>query len=298
MSAMERRTRVTNGGGDLLSTRRMLSGGKPGEASAGDRHSTSAHFSRPGSIEAALEHARDQGINQVVSIGEARLFRALQSAGGRAPRILPIVPNIQGFMREAVEHGIVGAGIQRVRRMGLTPLMGLGIRGVTRLPRLAQRDFSTLLLCFIELELADFRSFDPPTIFLQAQVTDLALAMNNPRILAAFVDAVRRLSGGAPGFMTHNLGTLAEKCDEWGLPLGAAITPWEESGAGMRPDRAVCEKALELTGAALWADRSGHVEEPGEAERKYIKRTGAAGILRDDNAALGLESAQPAGITI
>jgi hypothetical protein len=293
MSATVSETAVLNRGGDLLSTRRMLSGGKPGEASAGDRHSTSAHFAQPGSIQAALEHAHSLGLQQVVSIGEARLFDALQSAGDRAPQMLPIVPNIQGFMREAVEHGIVGAGVQRVRRMGLAPLMGLGVRGVARLPRLAKRDFPTLLLCFIELELADFRSFDPPTVFLQAQVTDLALAMENPRILAAFVDAVRRLSGGAPGFMTHNLGTLAEKCDRWGIPLGAAITPWEESGAGMRPDRVTCEKALAATGAALWADRSGHVEEPGEAERKYLKRTGAAGILRDDDAVLGLAHAEP-----
>lgn len=279
-------------GGDLLSTRRMLSGGKPGEARAGARHSTSAHFARPAMMQAALEHARAEGMDQVVSIGEARLFEALQAAGNRAPQILPIVPNIQGFMREAVEHGIVGAGIQRVRRMGLAPLMGLGVRGVTRLPRLAQRDFPTMLLCFIELELADFRSFDPPAIFLQAQVTDLALAMDNPRILAAFVDAVRRLSGGAPGFMTHNFGRLAEKCAIWGLPLGAAISPWEETGAGMRPDRTMCEKALEETGAALWGDRSGHVEAPGEAERKYLRRTGASGFLRDDNAALGLDEAE------
>jgi nucleoside-diphosphate-sugar epimerase len=100
-----------------------------------------------------------------------------------------------------------------------------------------------MLLCFIELELADFRAYDPAGVFLQAQVTDLALAMDNPRILAAFVDAVRRLSGGAPGFMTHNFGTLAAKCGEWGIPLGAAIAPWGESGAGMRPDNDGCEKA-------------------------------------------------------
>lgn len=285
-------------GGDLLSTRRILSGGKPGEAPPGARHSTSAYFERPGTLQAALEHARAQGLDQVVSIGDSRLFDALNAAGGRAPQVLPIVPNIQGFMREAVEHGIVGAGIRRVRRMGLAPLMGLGFRGAGRLPRLAQRDFPTMLLCFIELELADFRAFDPPAIFLQAQVTDLALAMDNPRILAAFVDAVRRLSGGAPGFMTHNFGRLAEKCAVWGLPLGAAISPWEESGAGMRPDRLACEKALEETGAALWADRAGHVREPGEAERKYLRRTGATGFLRDDDTALGLGEAEPLPVAV
>jgi hypothetical protein len=275
-------------GGDLLGTRRMLSGGKPGEAGVGARHSTTAHFQSPGAIQAALEHARSTGIEQVLSIGDARLFTALGVAGQRAPRILPIVPNIQGFMREAVEHGIVGAGLQRVRRMGLAPLMGLGFRGVARLPRLAQRDFPTMLLCFIELELADFRAYDPPGVFLQAQVTDLALAMDNPRILAAFVDAVRRLSGGAPGFMTHNFGTLAAKCAEWGIPLGAAITPWGESGAGMRPDKDGCEKAIEASGAAVWADRAGRTQAPGEAELKYLRRTGVMGCLRDDDAVLGL----------
>jgi hypothetical protein len=275
-------------GGDLLGTRRMLSGGKPGEAAVGARHATTAHFQSPGAVQAALEHARSSGIDQVVSIGDPRLFAALAAARDRAPRVLPIVPNIQGFMREAVEHGIVGAGLQRVRRMGIAPLMGLGLRGVARLPRLAARDFPTMLLCFIELELADFRAYDPPAVFLQAQVTDLALAMDNPRILAAFVDAVRRLSGGAPGFMTCNFGTLAAKCTQWGIPLGAAITPWSESGAGMRPGRAACEQALELSGAAVWADRGGRTQAPGEAELKYLRRTGVMGCLRDDDAVLGL----------
>lgn len=278
--------------GDLLSTRRMLSGGKPGEADAGARHSVSAWFQRPGAIRETLEHARAEGLEQLVSIGDPQLFRALDESGSSAPQILPIVPNIQGFMREAVEHGIVGAGIQRVRRMGLGPLMGLGMRGVTRLPRLAQRDFPTLLLCFIELELADFRAFDPSTVFLQAQVTDLALAMDNARILEAYVDAVRRLSGGSPGFMTHNFGLLAPKCRAWGIPLAAAITPWEETGGGMRPDRSVCETELEATSAMLWGDRSGISQVPGDAQRKYLRRTGAAGFLRDDDEALCLTSAR------
>lgn len=266
----------------------MLSGGKPGEAAAGARHSVTARFAKPGAIQASLERAKASGLDHVVSIGDARLFEAMKGCGRNAPQILPIVPNIQGFMREAVEHGIVGAGIQRVRRMGLAPLMGLGMRGVGRLPKLAQRDFPTMLLCFIELELADFRAFDPPAVFLQAQVTDLALAMNNPRILSAFADAVRRLSGGSPGYMTHNFGTLAAKTTAWGLPLGAAISPWEEGGGGMRPDRSSCEAALEASGAALWAERSGHVLAPGEADRRYLRRTGATGFLRDDDEALGL----------
>lgn len=274
--------------GDLLSTRRMLSGGRPGEAAAAARHSVTAHFERPDAIRSALEHARAAGLTHVVSIGDARLFGALREAGSSGPRILPIVPNIQGFMREAVEHGIVGAGFQRVRRMGLGPLMGLGLRGAARLPKLAARDFPTMLLCFIELELADFRPYDPPTVFLQAQVTDLALAMDNPRILEAYVDAVRRLSSGTPGFMTQNFGRLAERCARWGIPLGAAIAPWEESGAGMRPTRLDCEKALDRAECALWADRSGRTRDAGEAERKYLRRSGVAGCLRDDDALLGL----------
>lgn len=272
---------------DMLSTRRLLGGGGQ-EIRAQHRSGTAATFTTPAAVRERLEFAFHDGLHSMVSVGDARLFAAVgPKPAASLPQILPIVPNIQGFMREAVEHGIIGAGFNRVRRMGFASLMGLGLRGVTRGPSLLKRDFPTMLLCFIELELADFKRFDPPRVFLQAQITDLALAMNNPRILEVFVSAVKRLTHAEPGFMTVNFGMLAAKCKEWGLPLTGVVAPWEASGAGMRPSRALCETALKESGCELWADRSGRISSPSATEHAYLDSCGVKGSLRDDDALLG-----------
>lgn len=292
--------------GDWLSTRRMLGGGVPGMDSPARRRSLAARFASPASLRETLEAARARGFERMATIGDRRLFEATgrRFAGG-VPRPVPIVPNIQGFMREAVEHGLAGAGLARLRRVGPLPLAGLALRGVGRVPALAARDFPTMLLCFIELELADFRAADPSHVLLQAQMTDLALAMDNPRILLAFAGAIRRRTGARPGFMTRNFAALADALGRWGIEAGAIVAPWAADGFQMRPDAATCEAALErararsraATGAGallLVGDRSGFPDAPSEEDRRAADRAGAVGHLRDDDEALGLAGAREA----
>ena len=267
----------------------MLTGGAPGEGSAAIRHSTAARFQSPKSIRVALEHANSAGIHACVTIGDQRIFSAIgKKIDSSIPSIYPIVPNIQGFMREAVEHGMIGAGWQRVRRMGLPSLLGLGFRGASRAIPILHRDFPTLLLCFIELELADFRRYDPQYVFLQPQMTDLALAMNNPRILESFLRAAQNLTSARAGFMTQNFTSLIERCRAWGIEPAAIIAPWKSTGASMRPTQTTCEQTATQTNSQVWSDRAGWVESPSPLDREYFNRTKVAGALRDDDVALGL----------
>lgn len=268
---------------DIFSTRRILSGGAPGEGPVHQRHSLEARYQDVGQVREALERAKAEGMSAMVSIGDRRLFNAMGPRQSDAiPSIWPVVPNIQGFMREAVEHGIIGAGMVRVKRVGIPALMGLGFRSAFRAPKVLKRDFPTLLLSFVELELGDFRKYNPERVFLQPQMTDLALAMNNPRILEGYADAVKRLTGAQPAYMTQNFGVLAEKLNEWGIDSGGAIAPWSSRGGGMRPDAARCESALKTSGMTVWADRSGKLEAPDDSETDYLKNCGVQGSLRDD----------------
>lgn len=279
------------GSEDLLSLRRILGCGAPGEEPDARRHSLSARFEKIEAVRSVLESVSSHGIKSLVSVGERKLFNAIGSRpNSRFPSVIPIVPNIQGFMREAVEHGMIGAGWVRLRRAGLASLMGLGLRGMGRASALVRRDFPSMLLCFIELEMADFRAHDPRMVFLQTQITDLALAMDNPRILEVFLRAVRSRTSAQPGFMTHNFGHLAERCSKWGLELTAAIAPWESSGAEMRPSKESCEAALKNRSLSIWSDRSGRPNAPSSSEDNYLRGFGIRGALRDDDRLLGLEN--------
>jgi hypothetical protein len=221
----------------------------------------------------------------MTAMGDAVLFDALGRKGaGSVPQVLPIVPNLQGFMREAVEHGMLGAGLRRAWRVGPLALTGLGLRGLTRLPLLARRDFAAMLRSFIELELADFTRYHPPLVFLQAQLTDLALAMRNPGVLAAFAEAVRNRTGGRPALCTQNFGALTGALKSWGLEIDAILTPWNAEGEGMRPTPDACHHAARALDCPVWADHTGRLTPPTADDRAALQRGGIVGVARDDAA--------------
>ncbi len=258
-----------------------------------------------------LEQKRAAGYLGVVSLGHPELFAALgRGPSPSLPQVLPIVPNLQGFMREAVEHGMLGAGIRRALRVGPLALAGLGLRSVGRAGLLAKRDFPTMMRSFVELELADFTRYRPPVVFLQAQMTDLAVAMHNPRMIEAFCEAVKARSGGASaaGLVTYNLVSLIAALKSWGgggagaasgsgsggaanrsgggaesaIEIAAILTPWDATGRHMRPSPEACAQAAKSAGIPIWADRQGQINPPDAAERQFLSKSGIHGAVRDD----------------
>jgi hypothetical protein len=236
-------------------------------------------------LRAFLERRRADGYLAAVGLGHPELFRALgRPAAAALPVPLPVVPNLQGFMREAVEYGMLGAGLRRAVRVGPVALAGLGLRSVGRAASLLRRDFPTMLRSFVELELADFARYRPPVVFLQAQVTDLAVAMHNPRTLSAFCQAVRARTGAAPGLATCNLVSLTAALKTWDLEVAALMVPWNPGGRHMRPSAEACAQAAKGAGVPIWADRQGTLAPPDEAERNAYRRGGLIGAVRDDMA--------------
>jgi len=134
------------------------------------RRSLLARLQSPDYLRRGLEKLRGAGYRGVVLVGEPRLYEALgRHASAQLPAPLPIVPNMQGFMREAVEYGMVGAGLRRAWRVGPLALVGLGVRRIAEVPALARREFPAMLQVFIELELADFTRYDPPVVFFSGR---------------------------------------------------------------------------------------------------------------------------------
>ena len=229
-----------------------------------------------------LERRRAEGYLACVTLSHPELFRAIGRPGGALPVTLPVVPNLQGFMREAVEHGMIGAGLRRALRVGPLALAGLGLRSVGRAGLLVQRDFPTMLRSFVELELADFARQRPPLVFLQAQVTDLAVAMHQPRTIESFCHAVRDRAGAAPGLVTANLVSLTAALKTWGLEVAALLAPWDPAGRHMRPTPEACVLAAKAAGLPIWADRQGCLPPVGAEERQAYLRSGLVGAVRDD----------------
>jgi hypothetical protein len=178
-------------------------------------------------------------------------FRAIASR--HRVRLLPVVPNMQAYMRDSSEHGVVGAAVARFRRLALPAQVGLALRHASRAPRVAARDFATGLLLLVDMELARLRQLDPTGVLLNPSVTDLVLALDVPALLRDFVRLVERSYGLEAALGTYNYGTLVPRLAAWGIRPGAIAAPFNPRGYLMNPSRSACEATAKGPGPAVVA---------------------------------------------
>jgi hypothetical protein len=190
----------------------------------------------------------------LVWLAERESEPAVEALAARhAFRLYPIVPNMQAYMRDASEHGVVGAAVARFRRLGLVAQARLALRHVRRAPQAAARDFATGLLVLVDMELARVRRLGPVGVLLNPSVTDLVLALDVPALLRDFVRLAERSYGLEAALGTYNYGTLVPRLAAWGIRPGAIAAPFNPRGYLMNPSRAVCEATAKGPGPAVVA---------------------------------------------
>jgi hypothetical protein len=219
-----------------------------------------------------LDAAAGQGRSTLLTEGGAWIWETLKT-NGRLHNwdICALIPHVAGYVREATDYGMIGAGWRRLRRLNLNSFGRLCIEGLRNVGGLLRRDFPTLLTLLLEMEMGSFRRVDPPVVFLHAQITDLLLAMDHGTALQRAIERIRRGFRALPGLATNNLGTLLPRLRSWGLEVPYVLTPVHPRGYGMRPSRQMCEEnlrgfsgrvvatvetSLEPSIAAYWRDQN------------------------------------------
>jgi hypothetical protein len=192
-----------------------------------------------------LDAAAGEGRNTLLTEGGTWFWETLR-AQGRQKRwhIWALIPHVAGYVREATDYGMLGAGWRRLRRIHPLCWAPLCIHGLRNVRGVWRRDFPTLLSLLLEMELASFRGVRPPIVFLHPQITDLLLAMDHAAALERAISRLRRGFGAKPGLATNNLGTLLPRLRAWGLEVPYLLTPVHPRGYGMRPSRQICEEQL------------------------------------------------------
>lgn len=240
-------------------------------------------FAKPEAGAALLKAAAERGVGAIAPLNDPTMLRALEIAHTSCGlQVYPVIPNVIGYVREATDYGMVGAGIRQLRRMRLTDLVSIGLRRVTSVGGVLARDFPTILSLLIDLEMAAFRKFRPPLVLLHSQVTDIAVALGNHTALRVFADVVRRRFGAEPGVVTNNFGTLLPALGRWGLDIRVIAAPFNPSGFLMKPSKQVCESLLVDGDRWVIADR---IAPDGAAALPeafaYLQRLGIGSALID-----------------
>jgi hypothetical protein len=190
-----------------------------------------------------LDGAGTRERGTLLTEGGAWVWDALKDKDrGRNWEVFALVPHVAGYVREATDYGMFGAGWRRLRRMGPLSWLRLGFRGLFNVRGVLRKDFPTLLVLLLELEMANFRRARPRVVFLHPQITDLLLAMDHGKALERAVQRIRRGFGAEPGLATYNAGTLLARLQAWGIELPYLLTSAHPRGYGMRPGRSECEE--------------------------------------------------------
>jgi len=185
------------------------------------------------------------GQGTLLTDGGSLVWEALR-IGDRLRRwqVWAMVPNVAGYVREATDFGMFGAGWRRLRRMNPLSCGRLFLQGLLNVRGVLRRDFPTLLRLLLELEMANFRRARPPVVFLHPQITDLLLAMDHGQALQQTLTQIRKGFGAEPGLATNNLGTLLPRLYAWGIDVPCVLTSLHPQSYGMRPSRQACEDCL------------------------------------------------------
>lgn len=171
-------------------------------------------------------------------------------------RVNPLVPNMRAYLRDASDYGVVGAALQRFRRLGVLDQARIALHNVPRALGVLTRDFATGVLVMVEMELARFRHYAPSAVVLNASVTDLALALDHDRLLREFVRLAERTYGLTSGLATYNYGILTERLGAWGIRPGLVVAPFNPRGYLMNPSKEECERTLKGSAVAVVASHT------------------------------------------
>jgi len=111
-------------------------------------------------------------------------------------------------------------------------------------------------------------------------MTDLALAMRNPRILEAFFKGRARRTGAAPGLVTYNFRRAGRRAEKLGHGSRSSHHPLERrrrpNASRPPPPAAQAAKACDFP---IWAERLGQPEGPTEEERAALRKAALAGAV-------------------
>ncbi len=219
---------------------------KPPEArhyrSWGERLATVARLSRPDAVHALCEEAHAVGARAVLAVVDPTIREALGAfQRWRDVPVWAVVPNMQAFIRDLTDLGMVGAARARFLRLRPADMVRLGLGAVPQVRNVLRKDFATGTTLVADMELAGLRGLRVTRILLHPQVTEVALA---GRVTAVFTAILRRAErlGIEAALVTHNPVRAAEVLGPDLRRFAAVLAPANPKGYKMFPDRAACER--------------------------------------------------------
>jgi hypothetical protein len=241
-----------------------------------------ARYSQPEEIHVACERARAIGVTAVMAVLDPRTEAALREFQiWRDLAVWAVVPNMNAFIRDLTDRGMVGAALARFLRLRPGAMVATGLNALRDLAPLARADFSAGALWLAQMELAAGTGLNVRRVFLHPQLTEIALAGRVVHLFTEFARRVRLL-GMEPGLVTHNPVMATEVLGDQMKQFAAIVAPCNPKGYKMVPGRVACEALFRSQPGRFWASEITAGDSLGVPEATtHLRRLGFAGAVID-----------------
>ena len=212
-----------------------------------------ARYSQPEEIHVLLETAHSLGVRSVMAVLDPRIETALREfQSWRSDLdVWAVVPNMNAFIRDLTDRGMVGAALARFLRLRPAAMMATGVAALRSLGPLAHADFTAGALWLAEMELAAASGLRVRRAFLHPQLTEIALAGRVTLLFTEFARRARSL-GMEAGLVTHNCLRAAEVLGPGLDEFAAILAPCNPKGYKMAPSAAACGVLFRSDPARFW----------------------------------------------
>lgn len=142
---------------------------------------------------------------------------------------LVVVPNVELIAREMTDTSQIGIMVRRLRKLESRALIKLVLNNVKFTLKVLRKDFATGIKILTELEILNQMKRQQSHFVLHNQMVDMAIALNNRRLLMYFFGLARTYHF-LPGLKTYNPERLVMMlADTQGVPSNLLIyTPIQQ----------------------------------------------------------------------
>jgi len=205
----------------------------------------SERFGREESIAAVIEKAIEYDVTSISSENNILVANALEMVRkkGFDFKVMPVVPSAYQYVKKSSEVGISGI----LEGLPIYTKLKLALKAPGALKKSITGDVVGLFSTLLDIELARFRKFDIPVIFLHGVTADLAVSVGNTELLKLFCEMVRDNYKAEPAFATHNLCRMVPTIEKEKLPVNIIMAPINKIGFLMNPSQEQCLKYLKET---------------------------------------------------
>lgn len=155
------------------------------------------------------------------------------------------VPNMPAFVRDVTEYGNIGAIVRRALKLSFTSLIKMAWWNKFNLLKLVKKDFAAGVGVLVQMEILQILKYEPSMIALTDQVSDLAVALQNKKIISTFLATAKQVNV-QPSIVTNNLINMIQTLSDMQVRGVKIVTPFNSYGYEMNPSQAEVEQMARM----------------------------------------------------